>query len=981
MRVMSPLLTRKWILNQCKEVSYKKGASFVHDKKVKQLQLTSKVFLAEVEDEQVTITNYQDLLQINCQCTCPKLQSVHFYCQHIAAALLELLTIYEMSPTNLQSKEIIRQTLKQREQLEFRENLPFQLQIMWKEGKTDSNLLLNEQTYPLDFGLLEQLFDPKRFYINKKLYETIEEIKSNREKLFTLDKQLLKDQVVFLINDKKVKKVEKLTHLHPIFVSYRNESIFLETKGEDVLLLMRELAVVVSDELTIIEEKAFLFIQQLFVVGKLQIERMDWSFVQKNLVSQLTHCFSFIYEDSYTQWEQKKPLKVQLYLDRFKDQLLVSLDFQYGDFSFNPFTFTYDTPFIRNENMEDNYLRYLESFHLQRVEEGYVLEEEEKEFDFLQVGLKNLPVPTRIYATTGVRNRIIPASKFPKIKVHVKKERTNWLAFSFDTWQLSKEEIIGLMEAIRLNKKYYPLKNGSLFSLDLKEKEQIQKFLNGIILDEEFDPYSIEVPIHQSLPFLFGSYIEQTDSFKEFMESFYTLPKQKPKLSFIELKDYQLQGIHWMEHLSNYGLGGVLADDMGLGKTVQAIGYISNRTPKDKLLIICPTSVVYQWKQELNKLLPSRKVLILDGDRKTRQKKQAEWKDEILLTSYDLVKRDISFFNQTKWHTIFLDEAQNFKNPQTLLFRQLKKLEARQKFALTGTPIENNLVELWSIYHIVLPEVFGTLDSFRMLTKEEISKRLSIFFLRRTKEKIQMHLPKKYSHVVEVELNERERHYYAAYLAKLKEETFKKLNKEVTPQQQKIIFLAALTKLRQICCHLQLIDKKEQEDSSKLIVLLRMIKEAKLQNKKVLVFSQFTTMLKIISLRLVKEDISYLYLDGQTKKEDRQQLVEQFNQDLTNVFLISLKAGGVGLNLTGASIVIMYDSWWNPMVESQAEDRAYRIGQTEDVHIIKLITKGTVEEKLQELQVKKKDLVEEIFTKQNNPLINLEEELIKELFD
>lgn len=978
---MSHSLTRKWIMNQCKEVSYKKGASFVTNKKVKQLQLTSNVFLAEVDNEQVTISNYQDILHITCKCTCPKLESVSFYCQHIAAALLELLAIYEMHSKYLQSNNQIKPTLKQKEHLEFRECLPFQLQIKWQQGKTQIDLLLHHKVYPLDIFLLENQFDCQKFYIEAKLYEIIKSKNIAKENLFSLDQVLPSDQITFIINAKKVTKVQKLKKLLPIQVSYINDSIFLETKEKDVLLLIEEKAFLVNDELILVEEKAFLFIQQLFVVGKLQIDRIHWSFVQKNILAKLHTCFSFIYEESYINWEQRKPLKVQLFLDRFKDQLLVSLDFQYGDFSFNPFTFTYETPFIRNEVVENQYLAYLESFHLEKVEEGYILNDEEKEYDFLHVGLKHLPVPTQIFATTGVRNRIIPASKFPKIKVHVKKERTNWLAFSFDTWQLSKEEILGLMEAIRLNKKYYPLKNGSLFSLDLKEKEQIQKFLNGISLDEEFDPYLIEVPINKSLPFLFGSFIEQTDSFKEFIQSFYAIPKEKPRLQSIELKDYQLQGIQWMEHLSKYGLGGVLADDMGLGKTIQAIGFISRRSKKEKTLIICPTSVVYQWKQELNKLLPNREVLILDGDVKTRQKKQAQWTDEILLTSYDLLKRDISFFKQTKWDTIFLDEAQMFKNPQTLLFRQLKKLDAKQKFALTGTPIENNLVELWSIFHIVLPEVFGTLDSFRVLTKEEISNHLSIFFLRRTKEKIQLHLPKKYTHIVEIELNAKEKHYYAAYLAKLKEETFKKLNKEVSVQQQKIIFLAALTKLRQICCHLQLIDKKEQEDSSKLIALLRMIHEAKLQNKKVLVFSQFTTMLKIISLSLVKEDISYLYLDGQTKKEDRQQLVEEFNNGLTDVFLISLKAGGVGLNLTGASIVIMYDSWWNPMVESQAEDRAYRIGQTEDVHIIKLITKGTIEEKLQELQDKKRDLVEEIFTMQKNPLFSLGEDQIKNLLE
>lgn len=979
---MSNQLSRNWIIEQCKEVSFKKGASFVTKNKVKQLELTSEHFLAEVDNERVIISNYQDLKQINCSCTCPKLSSVTFYCQHIAAALIQLQNIYDVTSMRVETKTN-NALLKKKEHLDFREVVPLKLQLRWSEGWQEPNLVLYNKEIPLNIDYLATHIDSNKYCIDFNLYEEIENLTNHpfsTKDFFRLIKNLNLSQLMYLIKGKEAQLVTSLHSLIQLEVDYMSDSIFLTTNEIDAHLLIEERALLYRDELILLDEKPFLFIQQLFLLRRLRIDVINWPFIQREIMPKLTNCLSFNLKDSYISWEQRSPLIVHLFLDRFKDQLLVSLDFKYGDFVFNPFTYTAQLPFIRNIAQENMYFNYLESFDLNRVEEGYVLSDEEKEYDFLQYGLRKLPVETKIFATTGVRNRIAPASKFPKIKVKVKKERTNWLQFSFDTEQISKEEILGIMEGLRLNKKYYPLKDGSLLALDLKEKEQIQKFLNGIILDEEFDPHLIEIPIKDSLPFIFGKMFEQTESFKQFVETFYKIPLEVPKLNGIQLKDYQLQGINWMSFLSEHNLGGVLADDMGLGKTIQAIGYIASHQ-QEKTLIICPTSVVYQWKQELSKLIPHKKVLVLDGDIKLRKQKQNIWTNEIILTSYELLKKDISFYEKIEWETIFLDEAQYFKNPQTILFRSLKKLKANQRFALTGTPIENNLVELWSIYHIVLPELFGKLDKFRFLSKEEIAKRLSVFLLRRKKDEIQLGLPEKHTHIVEVDLSPKEKHYYAAYLAKLKEETFTKLNREVGPQQQKIIFLAALTRLRQICCHLQLIEKSEQDDSSKLKALLRIIQDAKQQNKKVLVFSQFTSMLRIISRSLMTNEISFIYLDGQTKKESRTNLVKQFNEGLTDVFLISLKAGGVGLNLTGANVVIMYDSWWNPMVESQAEDRAYRIGQTEDVHVIKLITKGTIEEKLQQLQEKKKDLVEEIFSTHENPLLENIEEQVKWLIE
>jgi SNF2 family DNA or RNA helicase len=325
-----------------------------------------------------------------------------------------------------------------------------------------------------------------------------------------------------------------------------------------------------------------------------------------------------------------------------------------------------------------------------------------------------------------------------------------------------------------------------------------------------------------------------------------------------------------------------------------------------------------------------------------------------------------------------LDEAQNFKNHTTQTAHAVKALQAKHKFALTGTPIENSLEELWSIFDAVFPALFRDRQTFNDLSRENIANRIKPFLLRRLKTDVLSELPEKIESVQTSELLSDQKNLYAAYLAQLQQETLKHLNED-SFQQNKIRILAGLTRLRQLCCHPSLFIEDYQGRSAKFDQLFEIIDECLSSGKRMLIFSQFTQMLSLIGRELGYSGIPYFYLDGSIPSSERIDLCDRFNEGEHDIFLISLKAGGTGLNLTGADTVILYDLWWNPAVEQQAADRAHRIGQTKVVQIIRLLTEGTVEEKMYELQQKKKDLIDEIIQPGQQSISSMTEQEIRDI--
>ncbi len=462
-----------------------------------------------------------------------------------------------------------------------------------------------------------------------------------------------------------------------------------------------------------------------------------------------------------------------------------------------------------------------------------------------------------------------------------------------------------------------------------------------------------------------------------------------------ELREYQTRGFGWLWFLYQYGLNGILADDMGLGKTLQALALLQKAKEKNKKetsLVVCPTSVVFNWENEIEKFAPGLSCLKLSGtDRKELFKEIPKY--DIVITSYALVRRDIKELKKHEFRYVILDESQNIKNADSQTAQAVKELRCKHKLALSGTPIENKLEELWSIFDFLMPGFLFDKSEFNYryvnpITEREdktVEKRLKSqiypFILRRMKRDVAKDLPDKIENVAYCELTPEQKDFYMEVLDSTKEELFKSIEEHGIEKSRMSIF-SALLRLRQICCHPRLYDKeniKGINESGKFEQLKEMLKEIIAEGHRVLLFSQFVDMLDIIKVWLEKEGIKHEYLTGKTK--NRQEAVENFNSNPTiPIFLISLKAGGTGLNLTGADYVIHYDPWWNPAVEDQATDRAYRIGQTKKVFVYRMITKGTVEEKIQKLKSRKRDLVDAVISVDRNIGKSLTYEDLKDIF-
>ncbi|MCQ4294715.1 SNF2-related protein [Pseudomonas stutzeri] len=446
-----------------------------------------------------------------------------------------------------------------------------------------------------------------------------------------------------------------------------------------------------------------------------------------------------------------------------------------------------------------------------------------------------------------------------------------------------------------------------------------------------------------------------------------------PAMLNATLRPYQLQGLAWMQTLRELDAGGILGDDMGLGKTLQSLAHILVEKQAGRLdrpaLVVMPTSLIPNWQDEARRFAPQLRVLTLTGT--SRQKHFGELaKHDLLLTSYALLTRDIAVLCEQPLHVLILDEAQHIKNPSSKAAQAARALQTRQRLCLTGTPLENHLGELWSLYHFLMPGWLGDAKRFTQDYRNPIEKhgddarlshlraRIRPFLLRRTKEQVATELPAKNEFVHWVELNDAQRELYETLRLAMDRKVRDEIERKGLARSQMVI-LEALLKLRQVCCDLRLLKGESTRatrgsSSGKLDSLLEMLDELMSEGRRVLLFSQFTSMLTLIEQALHKRGIAYVKLTGET--DDRRTPVERFQAGEVPLFLISLKAGGTGLNLTAADTVIHYDPWWNPAAENQATDRAYRIGQDKPVFVYRLITRGTVEERIRQLQSRKAEL-------------------------
>ncbi|MFY0215067.1 SNF2 helicase associated domain-containing protein [Bacillus cereus] len=684
-------------------------------------------------------------------------------------------------------------------------------------------------------------------------------------------------------------------------------------------------------------------------------------------------------------------LKAKLYLDRVKSRLLAGLEFHYGNVMINPLEEDgQPSVFNRDEKKEKEILDIMSESAFAKTEGGYFMHNEEAEYNFLYHVVPTLKGLVDIYATTAIKLRISKGDAVPLITVR-RKERIDWLSFRFDIKGIPEAEIKGVLAALEEKRKYYRLANGSFLSLESKEFNEINQFIKESGIRKEFlHGEEVNVPLIRSVKWMNGLHegnvLSLDDSVQELVENIQNPKKLKfavPNTLNAEMRKYQVYGFEWMKTLAHYRFGGILADDMGLGKTLQSIAFIDSVLPEIRekklpILVVSPSSLVYNWFSELKKFAPHIRAVIADGNQAERREILKDITEfDVVITSYPLLRRDIRLYARP-FHTLFLDEAQAFKNPTTQTARAVKTIQAEYRFGLTGTPVENSLEELWSIFHVVFPELLPGRKEFGDLRREDIAKRVKPFVLRRLKGDVLNELPEKIEHLQSSELLPDQKSLYAAYLAKLREETLKHLDKD-TLRKNKIRILAGLTRLRQICCHPALFVDDYKGSSAKFEQLLEILEECRSTGKRILIFSQFTKMLSIIGRELNRQAIPYFYLDGSTPAQERVELCDRFNEGEGDLFLISLKAGGTGLNLTGADTVILYDLWWNPAVEQQAADRAYRMGQKNTVQVIKLVAHGTIEEKMHELQESKKNLIAEVIEPGEEKLASITEEEIRDI--
>ena len=583
--------------------------------------------------------------------------------------------------------------------------------------------------------------------------------------------------------------------------------------------------------------------------------------------------------------------------------------------------------------------------------------------------------------------------------------KSDLLSLNVLSSDIPMDELADVLTSYRAKRKYHRLKNGDFLSFEDNDSvAALEEMMEDLHLSvKEFTDGKMDVPAYRAL--YLNKMLEDHDeiatdrdkNFKSLVKNFKTMKDadyEVPASLKNVLRNYQKEGFRWILTLAGYSFGGILADEMGLGKTLQMISallYEKEQGTFERSLIVCPASLVYNWQSEFKRFAPELEVIPIDGPKSGRKKIIESGKGDVLITSYDLLRRDINLYDGQHFGYMVLDEAQYIKNPKSGISKAVKIVGASHRFALTGTPIENRLSELWSIFDFLMPGFLYDYDTFRTDYEspivndqdEELTKRLSAmtspFILRRKKESVLKDLPDKIEEVRYTAFESSQKKIYDSQLVRMKNLIDQTSQEDFNKNRMKI--LADITRLRQICCDPSLIIEDYKGESAKRRLLLELIEEAMDGGHKMLVFSQFTSMLELIEKDLTERGIPYYLITGATPKKKRLELVNDFNGNEVPVFLISLKAGGTGLNLIGADVVIHYDPWWNAAAENQATDRAHRIGQKSKVSVFKLIVKDTIEEKILKMQEEKLNLADEILNGEGTSFFNLSKEELLDLLE
>lgn len=689
----------------------------------------------------------------------------------------------------------------------------------------------------------------------------------------------------------------------------------------------------------------------------------------------------------------------KFYFDKDGKEIALTTKVKYGAYEFNIFEDCKEKIIYRETKKETEVLAEIRALGFEQVENKfYLIWGDDYAFRFFKSEIERLQKIGEVFYSESFKGIKVLGTK--SITADIKPGKYDYFQLDFKLKDISQKDTANILRAFRDNLKYYKLSNGEFLDLEQMELKKFLKLLD-IVSPKEINENLIQIPKSKSI--YIDEYMEENNI--RYIKGKSELKKIANKLknikasAFVEPKDlqgtlrnYQKVGYNWFKTLDSLGFGGILGDEMGLGKTFQTIAFLLSNKGR-KSLIVVPTSLVYNWLQEFEKFAPKLRVEAINGAKKFRKEQLSAVENyDVIITTYNLLKLDLENYKKLQFDYLILDEAQNIKNPQSQNALTVKKINGKRKFALTGTPIENSLMELWSIFDFVMPGYLYDEKRFSVryhkqlkedpVIIEDLNRLIKPFILRRRKKEVVKELPDKIEKTILVNLTDKEKKIYGTY-AKYAIELIEKKVEEDEFKNSKIQILAYITKLRQLCLDPSVVMEDYNGSSTKIDSLLELLSKGIEEGHRILVFSQFTTVLKNIAGRMELEHIKYSYLDGSIPSEKRMKMVDSFNSGDNSVFLISLKAGGTGLNLTSADVVVHFDPWWNPAVEDQATDRAHRIGQKKVVEVIKLVAKGTIEEKIISLQKEKKKLIDSLLGDElsgSSGLASLSGEELVELF-
>lgn len=693
------------------------------------------------------------------------------------------------------------------------------------------------------------------------------------------------------------------------------------------------------------------------------------------------------------------PGSVELYFDKTPKRIVCDARVSYGPFTrilregawiwekpAAPLPLPDDALEAQTSSLLERYLHHAPSGSsatrgLERFSAYIEMNDSDRVGRLLFEGLKEFKQRAAVFTTPSF-DRLI-SDKKPTVSMGVSLSG-NLINLDVSATDLPKEELASLLASYRLKKKYHRLRNNvflDIAELDLAQLDRIATDLD--ISADQLASGSVELPAYRAFYLDDELHDARKDgAFERYIEQFHpTDPSayRVPESLHATLRPYQREGFAWMSALADMGFAGILADEMGLGKSIQFISFVLSRIDEIKstapVLIVCPASLVFNWADEFARFAPSVSVEPIVGTKRERAAARRKKGIDVIITSYDLMRIDIEDYLDTTFFCHVLDEAQYIKNHDTLTARAVKRVHAKHRFALTGTPMENRLSEIWSIFDFLMPGFLGSYMRFRERFEldiiggdenaaERLQKIVGTFMLRRVKSEVLPELPDKLESAVLIQMTDKQRRLYDAHEQHLRESLTAQRSRRKHGDESKpaatVEVLAELTRLRQICCDPRLLLEDYKEPGAKIAAIADLIESARNENQKTLVFSQFTSFLELIAEKLDSLDVPYFTITGATPKKQRIAMVSQFNQDDTPVFLVSLKAGGTGLNLTGASVVIHADPWWNAATQNQATDRAHRIGQKRVVSVHKVIARGTIEERILKLQEAKNELADKV---------------------